>query len=254
MLKIFGLALIVGLFAGTLGAAVLTFDIAPTPALNTELDPNYGQRVPNTFSSGGFSYGAAGGATPNVTVGYGTSVAAGAPCSFAPGSTTSCMYFWDNNFGDLTNVIAQAAQSGAAAGIINITLTADPGFLVTINSFDLAGWPNNGPTGSFGINGAEVLDGSSTVLWATGALSVPVNTGGHDHLTPGISGQVLQVRIDASNLGGGNTANVGIDNIGFSQLSDSQLGSVPEPATFGLIGSGLVALAAVSRRLRKQAR
>jgi len=58
---------------------------------------------------------------------------------------------WNSDFGDLTNVIYREAEG---AGILEVTLTADIGFLALLNGFDLGGWSNS----DYVITRVEVID------------------------------------------------------------------------------------------------
>lgn len=218
-------------------ASVLTFDFTPTPALNSQIDSTYGDRV-TAATMGGFSYGAAGGFTPNVELSYGP--ASGNFPGGCPFDANGCVYFWDNDFGDLTNVAAQSAQSGANYGLLELLFTTDAGFQVNLDSFDLGGWPSNGGVGrpaSFTINSVAVFDAGNNVLFSQNNVVVPVTAGGRVSFSPNVSGSSLRLVIDAGNLTAGNGANIGIDNVQFSQTD------MPEPATSALIALGLGAVA-----------
>lgn len=217
--------LILALFASPGLATVLTFDILPQPANNDPIDQNYGDRV-TAAVMGGFSYGIAGGFTPNVVASYGPT---------GPGPT-DYVYFWDQDFGDLTNVIAQFSGS-ANYGIILLTLTADPGFVVMLDAFDLAGWNRSDRT----INSVQVQDGLGNTLFSQNNVLVLGAGPAHTSFAGlNLSAATLVIRIDASNLPGGNGLNVGIDNIRFSQ-------NIPEPATTILLGSALSLLYVIKR-------
>ena len=210
-----------------LAASVLTFDITPAPVPNDPIDQNYGDRI-TAAVMGGFSYGTTGGFTPNVVVSYGPT---------GPGPD-DYVYFWDQNFGDLQNVVAQF--SGATNyGILEVILTADPGFFISLASFDLAGWNRSDWT----INSLQVFDDSTGGVMFS-ATNVPIEGDGvgpgHSAFAfgTGLWSDKLRIRIDASNLPGGNGVNVGIDNITFSQ-------NVPEPSAALLLGGALCLLGAL---------
>jgi hypothetical protein len=226
------------------GATVLTFDIAGQ-ALNDAIPQAYGDRVTAT-TMGSFSYGAAGGFTPNVVVSYGPSDPAGQSGGNCLFNASACVYTWDNNFADLTNVVAQAAGSGPSVGILELMFVADPGFLVNLASLNLGGWKHGDNTypATYPINSVSVYDAANLLVYSSGSQSVPVNDPGHLTIAPNVSGQSLRLVIDASNLSAAQAQNVGLDNVQFSQIASA----VPEPAAFLLTGAGLAALFLARRR------
>lgn len=206
-----------GLVAPTsLKAETLTFDNTCNGCNIVTLGVNYGDRLPGT---------------PNVVV------------DFDPASDIST---WTTAYGDLTGVIYRESEG---AGILTITFTADPGFLVTLTSFELAGWPN----ADYTINSVQVLSGT-TPLFSQSNVLIQGDASGPGHTTFSfampLSAQTLTIRFDASNLGG-NSDNIGIDNVVFGQLQQ-QPEPVPEPATMLLLGSGLAGFAMKIRRRRAQ--
>jgi hypothetical protein len=131
-----------GLCVSPVRATVLTFDTALPNG--SAVPPGYGQRVTAT-SQDGFFYGAAGGFTPNVTVSY--------------GPVASDVHLWNLDYGDLQQVIYRETEG---AGILEVTLAADPGYQVILQSFDLAGWPN----ADYIINSVQVIDAFEAVVFA----------------------------------------------------------------------------------------
>lgn len=199
---------------------------------------------------GTFTYGSAGGLTPNVAVSYGpatrgigSTVNCGSP--YPPADGTGCVYWWNGNFGDLTTpVIGQLGRGAAYEGKILVTLVADPGYWVSLSSLDLAGWYT---TSMAAINGVTALDGSDALLASQLGISAPARGVGHVSLSlTGIYASALKIRIDASNLGT-NGENVGLSNLEFSQMA------VPEPSTWFSLASGL-GLVAFGLRRRKRNR
>lgn len=139
------------------------------------------------------------------------------------------------DYGDLTNVAYPAFDGGTA----EITLTADPGFMVVLSSFDMAGWPTIDKT-------ADVLEvfanlGSQIIQFTY----VPFIEGdsGHSSFSPGQAAYELIIRF-------GYDWNIGIDNINFDQRTTGVNPAVPEPATMLLFCTGLAGLA-VARRKKK---
>jgi hypothetical protein len=166
------------------------------------VDSNYGSRVTSN-NQGGFLYGGLAD-TPNVVATYGTST-----------------YSWPTQYGDLQNV----AYTAAFDGILRVTLAADPGFLVAVQSFDLAGWPSTDYT----IRSVQVTDGDNHVFYSNTNLLVQGDTVGPRHTTLNFStasASVIKISIDASNL----TADFGAQDVGLDNLRFSQA-TVPEPAT-----------------------
>src|ERR1051326_834993 len=129
------------------------------------LAPGYGNNVVAT-NQGGYKYDLSGGATPNVVTQYAT---AGMPT----------IYTWAEDFGDLHHVIfAQEPQ------VFQFKLIADPGFLVTLNSFDMASWPHLDYT----INSVEVQDGNGATLFLQGNPLIEGDSSGPQHTHFSFSG------------------------------------------------------------------
>jgi hypothetical protein len=197
-------------------ATVLTFDkVAGTFGSEERIPQDYGDNVAAT-EQGGFVYGADGGFTPNVTVDWNT----------GSGTVGGEAAFWGTGFGDLVNVIeAEPEPKG-----LQFTLTAEPGWLVVLNGFDMATWSSNRT-----IDALRVLDGADQVLFEELDASIPAS--GHrsfDFDAP-LTASVIKIEFDSSNLGG-RSDNIGMDNITFGQV-------VPEPTSVALLGlAGLVLL------------
>jgi hypothetical protein len=206
-------------------ATVLTFDITGSTFGNDSPIPaTYGNRASGASQGGPggltFGYGNFGeGFTPNVAVSYGQ------PASFA-----------NTGYGALVNV---AYGSG---GVFSMTFTADPGFNVSLYSFDLAGLDQ-----SYQINSVSVLSGATTLFTqsnvivngssnGTGVTSFAFN--------PILTRSTLTVQVNASNLGA-NGANIGIDNIRIAQVV------VPEPSVTALAIAGAALGVALTRRFRR---
>lgn len=205
------------------------------PAGNGGLVPqDYGDRVTGASQSvagGTFTYGNLGeGFTPNVVVSYG-------PFATVP-------QVWSSGYGNLSHV-AWTSQKY----VLEIVLTADPGFLVKLRDFDLGGWPNK----NYIINSIQVFDGANSLLYNQNNALVEgdANGPGHSHFDIDQQAATLVVRIDSLNLGD-DYDNIGIDNIRFSQFrtgaGDDR--TVPEPSAALLMAAGLLAF--FSRRRCKQ--
>jgi hypothetical protein len=200
---------------------------------------DYGDRVTSlaqAVSGGIFTYGNLGeGFTPNVEVAYG------------PYAESASL--WWGMFGDLTHVLWTNVYLP-----FDITFTADPGFLVNLLGFDLAGWAN----WDYVIASLQILDGSGNLLVDQHDVYVEGDFDGprHSHFAfDHLQAETLVIRIDTRNLGGW-FFNVGIDNIRFSQSEAGPNPSpsvpssaVPEPNSALLFAA---AIAAVQLRLRRQ--
>ncbi len=223
-------------------ATVLTFDqvriggkLVPTIGGNGP-ETDYGDRAygATTNAPGGqFTYGNAGeGFTPNVVA------------DFFSGSDTSPAFprvsLWQDGYGDLINNLFGNNNSLS----LNVRLTADPGFVVQLHDFDVAGWPN----ADYTIAAVRVLDGS-TELFAQPDVKVEGDAIGARHTSfsfaTALSAASLFIQIDYGNLPGGQQDNIGIDNIRFSQ---SPPPAVPWPPSAPLLAAGLLVVAWRVRR------
>lgn len=192
------LAAWLGLAAPDGSATVLLFRPATGSFDNyAPLPRGYGNRVESEVQDG-FLYGLDGGPTPNVVVVSET--------YFLP-----TLHTWDNDYGDLHNVVA-------CEDVFALVLVADPGFLVTLNSFDMASWPHIDYT----INYVVVLDQDFNELYRAdqpviyGAPDGPQHTT-FDFTDLGITGRALYIVFDSQNV---DPDDVGITNINFSQSGE----------------------------------
>lgn len=200
-------------------ATVLIFETSGGTVLgDLTINPGngYGDRVA-TVNQGGFSYGAAGGFTPNVVVDY--SAASAIPQGWATG------------YGDLVNVIWGNGPS-SGTNTYFVTLTADPGWLVSLDRFDAAAWAGTQPDAVI-----RILRPSSAPLtvW-NGALP----QGSQGHLTVDFAlAPIVDSSITIEVTQGWWHA---LDNIEFSQQP------VPEPATMAILGLAAAGFAARRRK------
>lgn len=204
-----------------MGGTLLNFNVNPVSA-GILLDQAYGDRVIAASDSVG-AYGTDNGTyTPNVLTSY-----SGTP------------RVWTTGYGNFTNVFYNDDEGGD----IQLTLTADPGFLVTLASFDLAGFGAN-----YTLNGLaiSVRDGGGNTLFSVNGPFV-VNGTTSTSVTPNVSAQVLQLDVFVSQLAG-SSDNVALDNLLFSQQVAPDTSGVPEPGTFALVSGALTAAFAARRR------
>lgn len=215
-----GCLLLAALPAATTRGTVLTFDQTVPPAGDSvDVNQDYGDRVILGMNAVG-NYGTAGGDTPNILVSYG-------------GDATNDPDFWTEGYGDLQHPIA--FQEGDNQ--FDITLTADPGFRVTLHSFKLAAYTGTGAT----LDALQILNSTGTPVFSQDAVAPPA--GGHVAypVTP-LTDIALTIRLLKA---GGDINLIGIDDVEFSQSV------IPEPAAFPLLTLG--PLAGLLARRRKRA-
>ncbi|MEM9478208.1 MAG: hypothetical protein AAGA58_00960, partial [Verrucomicrobiota bacterium] len=176
----------------------------------------YGDRVMQT-TIGGFTYGGTTTFTPNVIATY-------------PEPRPRP---WVSGYGDLTNVLY------SIEGELRIQLKADPGYVVVLESLDLAAF-----VGSFGsdpiIAGVEVFDGAGNVLFSQANVTVSRTTRTRiDFTALPVIGEELEIRMDSTNLGASLRDEIGLDNVRFCQAFIGGYGNASElvfdqaGATFG---------------------
>lgn len=195
------------------------------------LPASYGDRV--SASSANFTV--TDGGTPNVAVS--SQVIQGHP-SYAPGTGSFQTHtdFPSSQGGAI-------ALSGGPVEWFQIVFTPDPGYAVSIDSWDFLEAPGGGSTtfgwiiyetGNFANTYAsgdpEEFTNSEDELDLGGRLSVEGAVGG-------ITGDVGQSLTLTFSHSGSNPGSVAVDNIQISQVA-----AVPEPATVGLAMLGLTAL------------
>lgn len=205
---------------------ILTFDIPGF--LNFEaVDQGYGDRVSSTTDAIG-SYGILGtGFTPNVLVEYGTA--------------DEDPSLWHSGYGNLTNVLFNDQDGNTT---FTTLFTADPGYLVTLVSFDIASYLGRVRT----INGARAVDAlTNDVIWSIDPTQISGPTA--LSLMPNVSASQIALIIDLTGLGTVSD-DIAIDNIRFAQTTAPM--PVPEPASLSLLGCGLLTVAAQWIRVRRR--
>lgn len=188
-------------------ATRLVFLPGPSQAL---VNQDYGDNVTSEID-GVFMYGAEGGFTPNVTTEY------------APLGVRTFI----NGYGDLINVIWNGSTTDADWVI---TLTAEKGFEVALEKFDLAAF------------GGDLTLDSLTVDWGDGNQTFSdqlISSSGHNEFlfNPAI---VRGPSISITILEGDSRGFFGLDNLVFSQ--------VPAP---GMGVAGMLGALFVMRRRRR---
>lgn len=217
--------LLIAILAGVSNAeaTVLIFDI--TGATDGSLVPQaYGDRV-ISMTDGAFSYGLGGGITPSIVTDY------------VPANGSSDLSFWTTGFNDLTNVIYNQPHDGTG---FTIRLTADPGSMVRLDSFDLGNF--GGPV----TLGLRVEDGEGNSLFSMSNVPVGDSSQPHQHydFSSGLVASQINIVVDTTGLNG-HSDNIGLDNI--------QFGQVPEPTTCALLFLA-TSLWVTNKRIRQNAK
>jgi hypothetical protein len=121
-----------------------------------------------------------------------------------------------SGYGDLSGV---ACQEDGDFGVLELTLTADPGFLVVLEGFDLAGLGSD-----MLVAAVEVRDGLGAELFSQSDAVIVGESLSHTEFrfsSPTLMGQSLTLRVDVSNLENTDSHLVGLDNVQFSQVPAS---------------------------------
>ena len=186
-------------------ATVLGFDVTGLTSGGV-MPQDYGDRVTSS-TSGIFTYGTAGGFTPNVEVAY-----EGDP---GGGSIDSNLSLWINGFSDLVNVLNNEDDGESR---FEVRLTADAGFAVLLESFELGNFGNE-----LTIAELRIEDGSGAALFTSTNFTLPVSSEPHldfdfvgGDFGSGLVGSELLISIDLTGLAG-SSDNVGLDNLQFGK-------------------------------------
>ena len=193
------------LTAGFANAQTTTLDFAGVSAAG--LNSGYGDYVDGPAADG-FMYTGTGGFTPHVSVALGAETDTG----------SAGLLPWGSGYNDLQNVIYGAILGGSGVAHLVVTLSADPGHLATLESFDLGNWGV-----AVNLPYVRVLNETGAVLFEDLAVDLNANTSPDERnyvLNPAPQGKVLTLLVSVSGLG--NIAdNVGIDNLTFGELPDN---------------------------------
>lgn len=202
----------------TLNATVLTFDYHDK-AFSYQIPDSYGDNVVSTSDAVG-NYEIGNGWTNNVKVDYRS-------FNTTTNESIDYMWYWDNDYGDLIDVAYASNENGTAKDwTAEITLTAQNGYDVTLNRFDLAGWPQTDREPSH----LRILDGDSNILEILDGITI-VGADGHSSVEGTWTSSVIKIQF-------GNDWNIGIDNISFDESLtvtvnavsvDIKPGSCPNP-------------------------
>jgi len=170
------------------GTTILTFEGAGST------DYAYGNRVATT-PVGSWTYGGAPDFTPRVEARYDLAFFTG---TFADGANTTF------------------AMSGAD-GLSELRLTADPGYLVQLESFDgLVRWSRFGSAPT--LSSITLRDGEGTLLLEDNSPTIPLDSHLNYDLGPEPPlAEELVLLVDGSNLVSSLRDEVGFDNVRFSQ-------------------------------------
>ena len=142
------------------------------------------------------------------------------------------LQLWDTGYADLTNIAyvdSGAGNSRPPFGVATVTLTADPGFLVRLDSVDLAGF-----LGTFDFDSITVTGGDTPI----NQTNVPAPGGARNTLDfGGITGQQLVLTFNDAD----SQEQAAIDNLTFAQV-------VPDPGSAAVLL--LVGFVGLGRRRR----
>ncbi|MEZ5323569.1 MAG: Ig-like domain-containing protein [Verrucomicrobiales bacterium] len=179
------------------GTTELVFDIDGISNFSN-MDQNYGDRVV-AATMGGFHYGGSGSFTPNIEVSYG-------PDGADPA-------FWASGYGDLQNILFEDLDR---FGQLEITMTADDGFLVQLRSWDMAAYSSNFASDP-AIDRVSIRDGNGTILWDEADVTISKSTRtAFDFSETPFEARTLILRFESANLLN-SSDDIAIDNIVFGQ-------------------------------------
>lgn len=222
------------LFGTAAHATILTFDIDNNqPNAVLAMNQAYGDNVA-VLVQGNATYGVgAEGFTPDIVTAY------------AGGAAGANLTRWTTSYGDLVNILENEDDGDT---LLQVKFTAQNGKQIRLYGFDLAGWP----TTDYTIPNVSV-QGAANNLFSQNNVLVQGDGVGPQHTTFNFvgglfGGSSLTINISLAGLGG-NSDNIGIDNIRFGQ-EDPRVGVIPEPGAWAMMILGFAATGAVLRRRR----
>ncbi|MEM8709594.1 MAG: hypothetical protein AAGG01_01465 [Planctomycetota bacterium] len=199
-----------------LGTAALL--VAPALAQSTTLDFaqvtsnevawDYGDYVESS-STGGYTYTGTGGFTPHVHVTLGSEEnGIGEP-----------LFTWATGYNDLVDVM-YASVSGTDAHVneIVVTLSAEPGYLASLEAFDIGNWG-----AAVTLPYVRVFDETGLLLYEDLDVFLEPNTSPIEKnyaFSPVLEGRVVTLRVSVQGLFG-LADNVGLDNLQFGERTDA---------------------------------
>ena len=126
-----------------------------------------------------------------------------------------------SDYGDLVNVAQPVSEFDRG----EIRFTPSNGVAITLTGFDMAGWPQ----ADYAADVIQVVDANNAVLWTAPDLTVLGAGPTHSAFSVNVTSAIpIYLRF-------GDTYNIGIDNIRFSQGPVS----APEPGTLALLALGV---------------
>jgi hypothetical protein len=192
-----------------LGWAILA--LMASPAAHADMILNFDDLALPDFGDIPANYGSRVGDTPNIAVSYRT---------FDPDNDVTIannLDLWNTGYGDLSKVAFQVLNNKAG----EIIFTPDPGYSVTLVSFDMAAIPATGRGEDF----LRLVDASGNLLLTIGDDIIIEGGNGHSSFAPDFTfAGTLRLQF-------GRDWNVGIDNIRISQA----VSTVPEPSSLALL-------------------
>lgn len=179
------------------GTSTLTFDIDGFSNFSN-MSQDYGDRVTG-LDMDSFHYLGTGGFTPNVEVSYG-----------ADGADPA---FWTTGYGDLENILFEDRDN---FGQLEITFTADDGYLVQLHRWDMSAWTSAFSTEP-AIDRVAVLDKDGNALWER--ENEPISHTAHtayEFSSKPFEDTILTLRFESGNLGN-LSDDIAFDNVVFGQ-------------------------------------
>jgi len=204
MARLLAVSVVCAIGAGDRAAGqttTLTFANSPTWQ---NFQAGYGDRVTGP-NQGGFPFGGAGSYTPGVIATFAS----------LEGGNTFPVHHWHSGYNGLLDVIWCAiAGMPSGGGELVVTLTGDPGRRVSLHSFDIGNWG-----AAITLPYVRVVNEDGLAVFEQFAIALQPNTSAPFNvvLNPAPVGRVLSLHIGLAGLFG-LSANVGLDNVRFSEL------------------------------------